>query len=143
MMMFRTPAALLFFALGASAAPRAEPMQVAVQQITKRDVWVPPIIEPSSGTVWQTDTDVTVTWDTSNPPQDISNPQGTILLGFYLANGTGGENLDVDHPLAQGFLLTDGEVTFPLPSTIEPGYNYIIALIGDSGNVSPEFTIEN
>jgi hypothetical protein len=62
MMMFRTPAALLFFALGASAAPRAEPMQVAVQQITKRDVWVPPITEPTAATTWQTGTTVTVTW---------------------------------------------------------------------------------
>jgi hypothetical protein len=143
MMMFRTPAALLFFALGASAAPRAEPMQVAVQQITRRDVWAPPITEPSAGTIWQTDTDVTVTWDTSGEPQDVTNPTGTILLGFYLANGTGGENLDVDHPLASGFPLTDGQVTFEVPSTIEPGNNYIIALFGDSGNVSPQFTIEN
>jgi hypothetical protein len=141
MMMFPIPAALLFFALGASAAPKAEPMQVSVQQIARRDVWVPPIEEPTSQTTWYTGTQATVTWDASDPPQQISNPKGTILLGFLLANGTGGENLDVEHPLAQGFDLIDGEVSFGVPSNIEPGTNYIIALIGDSGNISPQFTI--
>jgi hypothetical protein len=175
MMMFPIPAALLFFALGASAAPKAEPMQVSVQQIARRDVWVPPIEEPTSQTTWYTGTQATVTWyvwtwgahkaswwrepdhlacicrDASDPPQQISNPKGTILLGFLLANGTGGENLDVgqslpagayifrrlmiyvmlvfvsEHPLAQGFDLIDGEVSFGVPSNIEPGTNYIIA----------------
>jgi hypothetical protein len=32
-----------------------------------------------------------------------------------------------DHPLAQGFDLIDGEVSFGVPSNIEPGTNYIIA----------------
>jgi hypothetical protein len=127
MMMFRIPAALLFFALGASAAPRAEPMQVAVQQITRRDVWVPPITEPdqlerfgkltrmspSHGTYGlgeftkrHSGVELTISFDvrrdTSDPPQEVTNPKGTILLGFYLANGTGGENLDIGQSLPAG-----------------------------------------
>jgi len=116
-------------------------MQIAVQQISKRDVWVPPVTEPTSDTIWQIGTTATVTWDASDPPQEITNPEGTLLLGFLLPNGTGGENLDVDNPLAQKFPLADGEVSFQVPS-VDPGCHYIVALIGDSGNISPQFTIE-
>lgn len=59
MMMFRLPTALFFFALGASAAPG---VQVAVQPITKRDVWAPPITDPTAQTVWYLGDTVTVEW---------------------------------------------------------------------------------
>lgn len=58
-MLFRIPTALLFFALGASAAPG---VQVAVQPIMKRDVWAPPVTDPTAQTTWYTGMDVTVTW---------------------------------------------------------------------------------
>ena len=32
-----------------------------------------------------------------------------------------------DNPLAQNFPLTDGEVSFDVPTSITPGCNYIIA----------------
>jgi hypothetical protein len=47
--------ALLFSALAylVSAAPIA---------LTNRDVWAPPIIQPTSGTVWVVGEQVVVTW---------------------------------------------------------------------------------
>ncbi|KAF8262565.1 hypothetical protein EI94DRAFT_1688015 [Lactarius quietus] len=144
MMMFRIPAALLLLTFGASAAPalRFEPQQIAVQPQGKREVWAPPILCPTSGTVWQTGSTVTVTWNTSTRPPQVSNPTGTLLLGYLLPGGQGGENLDVDNPLANNFPLDAGEIDFEVPD-VDPMTTYIVALIGDSGNISPEFTIEN
>jgi hypothetical protein len=86
--------------------------------------------------------------DTSNPPAQITNPQGTLVLGHLNSDGSGGENLDLgqlagldmlrihsidpyasialDNPLAQGFDLHDGSVTFDVPD-VEPNNNYIVA----------------
>jgi hypothetical protein len=33
--------------------------------------------------------------DTSKPPAQVTNPEGTLLLGYQLSDGSGGENLDV------------------------------------------------
>ena len=33
--------------------------------------------------------------DTSNPPAQVTNPIGTILLGHVNADGSGGENLNI------------------------------------------------
>jgi hypothetical protein len=63
------------------------------------------------------------------------------MLGYLLSDGAGGENLDVDHPLAQDFPLDAGKVKFVVPP-VKPRHNYVIALFGDSGNISPKFTIE-
>lgn len=66
-----------------------------------------------------------------------------------------------DHPLAQGFDLRSGSVSVTVPATTEAGADYAIVrkcyaqtrrvndiyseslhlVFGDSGNVSPEFTI--
>jgi hypothetical protein len=64
MMIFHIPAVfvLLFLAFGASAAPGVVPVQIAVQQQSKRELWVPPILSPHKGTVWHTGESVTVTW---------------------------------------------------------------------------------
>ncbi|KAI9465059.1 hypothetical protein BJY52DRAFT_761773 [Lactarius psammicola] len=140
MMIFRIPAVLLFLALGASAAPAVEPLQVTVQE-SKRDVWAPPIINPHKGTIWHIGSTATVSWNTSTRPMQVTNPTGTLLLGYLRSDGEGGENLDVDHPLAQGFPLNAGKVKFVVPR-VKPRHNYIVALIGDSGNISPKFTIE-
>jgi hypothetical protein len=90
MMMFKFPAALLFFALGVSAAPT--PRSVNLSQ---RDVWAPPVTSPDASTVWTVGSTVTATWDTSTRPVNVTNPSGTLLLGYFLPNGEGGENLDV------------------------------------------------
>ncbi|CAL1712674.1 unnamed protein product [Somion occarium] len=99
-----------------------------------RDVFVPPITLPKEGTVWKVGTKQNVTWDTSDAPTQITNPIGRIILSK-------GGLLDLDNPLADGFdiLLGEFEVTVP---DVEPADDYAIVLFGDSGNASPQFTIE-
>jgi hypothetical protein len=46
-----------------------------------------------------------------------------------------------DHPLAEGFDIRDGHRTIRVPD-VPPRNNYIVVVMGDSGNRSPEFTIE-
>ncbi|EIN12953.1 hypothetical protein PUNSTDRAFT_19047, partial [Punctularia strigosozonata HHB-11173 SS5] len=101
----------------------------------------PPITSPTTGTVWTVGQTVTVTWDTSElpPPQNITNISGKILLGF-LDDGDDSEHLDVDSPLAQGFNITTGSVQLTVPN-VPAKDDYIIVLFGDSGNLSPKFTI--
>ncbi|KAI9508332.1 hypothetical protein F5148DRAFT_1013746 [Russula earlei] len=135
MMIPNFSATLLFMILGVSAAPTPIPLR-----IWERDVWAPPITQPDSTTVWTIGTNVTATWDMSTRPADVTNPNGVLLLGHLEPDGQGGENLDVDHPLANGFLLDDGQVTFQVPN-VQPNTNYIVALIGSSGNISPQFQI--
>jgi len=106
-----------------------------------RDVWAPEITEPDSETVWLAGELVTVTWDTSDPPQNPTGTKGKLLLGRLEDNGDDeDEHLDVAHPLAYGFDMTDGKVRVRVPN-VEPGNDYIVVLIGDSGNRSPLFTI--
>ncbi|KAN0118575.1 hypothetical protein V8E52_004998 [Russula decolorans] len=136
-MIFKTPLALLFslaISMSASAAP------VVFSSVSERDVWAPRVTIPNSQTDWKVGSSQTVTWDTSNPPSQVTNPVGTLLLGYLNPDGSGGENLDVDHPLAQNFQLDAGSVTVTVP-TVDPKDSYIVVLIGDSGNASEEFTI--
>ncbi|KAI0289182.1 hypothetical protein BC826DRAFT_1161453, partial [Russula brevipes] len=56
MMMFKFPTALLFFALGVSAAPTLRSVN-----LSQRDVWAPPVTSPDASTVWTVGSDVTVT----------------------------------------------------------------------------------
>jgi hypothetical protein len=136
-MIFKTPLALLFslaISMSASAAP------VVFSSVSERDVWAPRVTIPNSQTDWKVGSSQTVTWDTSNPPSQVTNPVGTLLLGYLNPDGSGGENLDVDHPLAQNFQLDAGSVTVTVP-TVVPKDSYIVVLIGDSGNASEEFTI--
>ncbi|KIY45186.1 hypothetical protein FISHEDRAFT_5943, partial [Fistulina hepatica ATCC 64428] len=105
--------------------------------ISKRDVWDPPITYPTTGTIWDVGSTYTVTWDTSDPPSQVTNYNGELLLG-YLEDGS--ENLMVGDPLAQNFNLTDGSVDITVPD-VATRDDYIVVLLGDSGNASPEFTI--
>lgn len=70
-------------------------------------------------------------------------------------------SLCLDHPLADGFRLDKGKVSFKVPQ-VKPNSNYIVirafhiphlsllrrsllalrAVMGDSGNASPQFTIK-
>lgn len=107
---------------------------------TTQDVISPPILEPNASSIWTIGSQQIVTWNTTgipSNPSEITNTIGEIVLGF---NSSDGENLDLNNTLAQGFLLTDGNVSITVPN-VTVGNNYIIALIGDSGNTSPPFTI--
>ncbi|KAI0820046.1 hypothetical protein BC628DRAFT_1423242 [Trametes gibbosa] len=127
--MFSNKFATMFTALvAAAAAVSAAPS----------DVIRPPITAPKAGDVWKTGSTQLVTWDTSN----IVNPTGetgVILLGT-LSNGD--EDLDTSNPLAVGFAISAGAVNVTVPA-VAAGDDYIVALFGDSGNISPAFTITN
>lgn len=104
-----------------------------------RDVAVPPVTEPTESTVWVVGTTQTVKWDISDlpPRENISNPLGKVVLGFLTDDSY---NLSIDSPLAEGFDILDGKVDITVPQ-VESKDNYIVAVIGNSGNISPMFRI--
>ena len=72
---------------------------VGAAPLAVRDVYVPPVTYPSIGTIWKIGASHNVTWyvtqpraesgslsdpfdnrDNSNPPQEITNPDGVIYL---------------------------------------------------------------
>ncbi|KAI0668691.1 hypothetical protein C8Q78DRAFT_932206, partial [Trametes maxima] len=109
----------------AAALPAAE--------LDKRDIFVPPVLDPHAGTVWLRGERRNVTWDISDPPVNITNKFGQIRLRK-------GE-LTTPLILADGFdiLLGSIEVTVPW---VEEGTDYSILLLGDSGNFGQQFTIK-
>ncbi|KAI5119403.1 hypothetical protein M0805_005946 [Coniferiporia weirii] len=107
----------------------------------RRDVADPPVTTPNSTTVWVVGETQTVVWDTSNLPSQITNTNGTVLLGF-INDTTSGEHLMTGSPLATGFDIRSGSVNIVVPD-VEPRTDYIVALLGDSGNISGLFTIKN
>ncbi|KAJ7245029.1 hypothetical protein B0H12DRAFT_1128339 [Mycena haematopus] len=122
------------------------PCQVGLGQVplglktpSRRGVYSPPITSPDASTTWARESTVTVTWSTAAIPQSITNPTGRLLLG-YLNPGSSNEHLDLGHPLAEGFDIRDGNRTIRVPD-VPPRDNYIVVLIGSSGNRSPEFKI--
>ncbi|KAH9928456.1 uncharacterized protein BXZ73DRAFT_102299 [Epithele typhae] len=108
-------------ALGSSAIPAVE----------KRDIWSPPVTYPHTGTVWTSGQRHNVTWNTANPPANVSNG-ATILLRL---TGT-----PMPVILAQNFDLHAGRVEVTVP-WVQTRNDYEVVLLGDSGNVSPAFTI--
>ncbi|KZT27405.1 hypothetical protein NEOLEDRAFT_1026610, partial [Neolentinus lepideus HHB14362 ss-1] len=107
--------------------------------LAARDIWDPPVTSPTGGTVWNVGETQTVTWDTSSPPSVVTSYNGQLVLG-YLDPNSPGEHLTLGIPLASGFNLTDGKVSFTVPD-VPTRSSYIVVLFGDSGNASPEFTI--
>ncbi|KAK2465759.1 hypothetical protein APHAL10511_002303 [Amanita phalloides] len=107
--------------------------------LTKRDVVDPPVLAPNASTVWYVGTTQTVVWNTTGlPPYNrITNQVGKVILGHL---GGGGLNLMLKNPLAQGFNITQGSVNIIVPN-VPPRTDYLIVLMGDSGNTSPTFTI--
>ncbi|KAK7453223.1 hypothetical protein VKT23_011902 [Stygiomarasmius scandens] len=97
-----------------------------------RDVFVPPITSPTVNNTWPVGSIQTVTWDTSDAPEQITNPIGRILLRHN-------DLSDTNHPIAEGFDILTGAVNVTVPD-VEPG-DYQIVLFGDSGNFSPTFSI--
>ncbi|KAI0313845.1 hypothetical protein OF83DRAFT_495507 [Amylostereum chailletii] len=126
---------------------------VAAAPIEARDIWDPKVLYPHSGTVWKTGSYHNVTWDTSNPPPQVSNG-----AAVYLRKGP---STFIDQPLAQGFDLHTGHVEVQVPTNLTAGTDYRIVcaclisfssehrrthsgsftVFGDSGNWGPEFTI--
>ncbi|KAJ3926537.1 MAG: hypothetical protein NXY57DRAFT_716296 [Lentinula lateritia] len=103
--------------------------------LAARDVYIPHITAPTASTVWRCGQTVNVTWDSSNRPKDVTNPEGMVLLRK--------EGLeDAQHPLASGFNVVDfHSISFKIPR-VPRRDDYQIVLFGDSGNFSPKFTIE-
>ncbi|KII88215.1 hypothetical protein PLICRDRAFT_41362 [Plicaturopsis crispa FD-325 SS-3] len=99
------------------------------------DVFVPPITYPHAGTQWYRGQTHNVTWDTSNAPVNITNKYGIINL--IRAN-----NATDPIQLAQGFDILLGRIEVQVPDYIEPRSDYELVLFGDSGNISPEFSID-
>jgi len=117
---------LVFFTVALMSFVGAAPLAV-------RDVYVPPITYPHAGAVWKIGSSHNVTWDNSNPPQEITNPDGVIVLrkGDRTTNTI----------LASDFKVVSGHVMVQVPK-VQPGKDYSLVLFGDSGNFSPQFTIE-
>ncbi|KAI0807970.1 hypothetical protein C8Q74DRAFT_1363411 [Fomes fomentarius] len=115
----------------ALAACAAQTALASVARATN-DVFVPPILDPHAGTVWNKDETRTVTWDVSNAPQNITNSKGIIIL----AKG----GIATPLVLANDFDILLGKIDVKVPWVI-PDDDYSVKLIGDSGNLSPEFTI--
>ncbi|KAJ3806093.1 hypothetical protein EV368DRAFT_87781 [Lentinula lateritia] len=103
--------------------------------LAARLVYVPHITAPNAKSVWRCGQTVVVTWDSSNRPKDVTNYKGMVLLRK--------EGLeDAEHPLASGFNVVDlHAISFKVPR-VPRRDDYQIVLFGDSGNFSPEFTIE-
>ncbi|KAF8735202.1 hypothetical protein AX14_002556 [Amanita brunnescens Koide BX004] len=107
---------------------------VTAAPVVNRDVYVPPVIYPNYGTVWKAGSTHNVTWDTSDPPLQITNKLGRIVLSKHGL-------LLLDTPLAIGFNILHGRQEVTIPADAEPGTDYAIVLFGDSGNYGETFTI--
>ncbi|GJJ07161.1 hypothetical protein Clacol_001361 [Clathrus columnatus] len=101
--------------------------------VQTRDIFDPPVLVPNANTVWQAGSTQTVFWDASNPPKSISNLASIVLR---LSS-----DINFSAKLASGFSLLTGNQTIQLPSDLQTAEDYFVILFGDSGNVSPDFTI--
>ncbi|KAJ7227733.1 hypothetical protein B0H12DRAFT_1205231 [Mycena haematopus] len=118
----------IFTFLAAIAAPTV----VRAMPFESRDVYTPPVLYPHDGTVWYVGQRHNVTWDNSDPPVNITNKIGRIMLR------KGGLTTPVI--LADNFSILLGRIEVTVP-WVEDGSDYQIVLFGDSGNFSPDFTI--
>jgi len=128
----------LLTALALVSLTTASPAPAAIRR-SEDIVFSPTVLTPKEGTSWQVGTKLLVTWD-STIPQGGEKNTGTIVLGFD--NGTGSENLDYEHPLASGFLLSSGSQNVTVPD-VPLRSTYYVVLFGDSTNKSPNFTIHH
>ncbi|KAJ7034418.1 hypothetical protein C8F04DRAFT_573378 [Mycena alexandri] len=105
---------------------------VQATPLAPRDVYVPPILYPHAGTVWSVGQRHNVTWDNTNPPVNITNKVGRIMLRK--------SGLTTPVILAENFSILLGRIEVTVPWVID-GTDYQLVLFGDSGNFSPDFTI--
>jgi hypothetical protein len=104
----------------------------------------PKITTPNSSTKWRAGESYTVKWDTTYNDGTSEQPipdtyTGTIKLG-YLEGDDPNEHLNWD--LASGFKLNSGAQSVTLPADLTTKREYIVILMGDSGNASPKFFIQ-
>ncbi|KAJ7596074.1 hypothetical protein C8J56DRAFT_884203 [Mycena floridula] len=118
---------LLLGGLGYLTTANAFPLE-------QRDVFVPPVTYPHANAVWKVGEHHHVTWDASNPPKQITNGQGLIMLRKA--------GLATPLILANGFDILLGKIEVTVPFVLN-GSDYQIILFGDSGNFSPTFTISS
>ncbi|KIY71196.1 hypothetical protein CYLTODRAFT_328311, partial [Cylindrobasidium torrendii FP15055 ss-10] len=97
----------------------------------------PRITYPIAGSTWISGEMTTVTWDTTDAPVNITNPNGRVVLG---QKTTGDDSEHLGEVLAENFSILDGNISFTIPNVPESD-DYIIVLFGDSGNASPKFNI--
>jgi len=131
---------VLLTALALVSSTTALPVALAPDAIRRSEdiVYSPPIKSPSQGTVWKVGSKQVVTWDASSIPAGAEGNKGTIMLGYD--DNTGSEHLYYKHPLADGFPLTAGQQSITVPN-VPKKTTYIVAVLGDSGNISQKFTI--
>ncbi|KAL4243041.1 hypothetical protein ABKN59_010919 [Abortiporus biennis] len=110
--------------------------------LNEKDVFVPPVTAPVEGAVWKSVLCIPyqsvadrspISRDTSSAPVNITNSVGFILLR---SNG-----ITTPVLLADNFSILQGQVEVTVPSVLTRD-DYSIVLFGDSGNFSPDFTIE-
>ncbi|KAI0278291.1 hypothetical protein BGY98DRAFT_917224 [Russula aff. rugulosa BPL654] len=132
--------AVLLTALALVSSTTASPLAVTPDASRRSEdiVYSPPITSPSQGAVWKIGSKQLVTWDNSSIPAGAERNTGTIMLGYD--DNTGSEHLDYQHLLADGFLLMAGQQYITVPKVTKRS-TYIVAVFGDSGNVSQKFTI--
>jgi len=119
---------LISNAFSATASPSPSP-----SVLQKRDAFVPPITYPTNTTVWNNGEMHNVTWDISQAPVNI-----TDRFGGRIQLRAGGLTTSV--VLADNFDILLGTYPVTVPWVIT-GDDYQLVLFGDSGNFSPEFTI--
>lgn len=108
--------------------------------LSKRDVVSPPILKPDASSVWPIGTSQEVVWDITGLPasdEQITNRFGRIILGRDTGDSL---NLDIENPLASGFSIRLGRINVTVPN-VPPRNDYLIVLMGNSGNTSPSFAI--
>ncbi|KAA1469220.1 hypothetical protein DENSPDRAFT_592817 [Dentipellis sp. KUC8613] len=105
----------------------------AAVPLSRRDVYAPRVTYPHNGTVWTVGERHNVTWDTSDAPQNITNPIGKIKLGR--------DNIIFPITLASNFSVLDGHIEVTVPNVDSGDYNLVF--FGDSGDDSEVFTITN
>ncbi|KAI9033620.1 hypothetical protein CLU79DRAFT_806938 [Phycomyces nitens] len=100
----------------------------------------PHITVPNANTVWEAGESYDVTWNSiiDGTPIDPSL-NGTIKLGYLEGDDI---NEHLFWTLASGFPLSTGSQSVVLPDSLVTRSSYIIVLMGDSGNASPQFTIK-
>ncbi|KAI8982930.1 hypothetical protein BD414DRAFT_537940 [Trametes punicea] len=120
------------FVLGLLGAFSQLAAATPVAKMEKRDVFTPEVLYPHAGTVWYKGQIHNVTWDVSDPPVNITNKIGRILL----------RKGDTITPLIlqEGFDILLGRIEVTVP-WVEQGDDYSINLFGDSSDFSAEFTI--
>ncbi|KAH9900764.1 hypothetical protein C8Q73DRAFT_832356 [Cubamyces lactineus] len=105
---------------------------IPVAEMEKRDIFDPTVLYPHAGTVWYRGQTHNVTWDVSDPPVNITNKIGKIMLRKGL--------IPTPLILADGFDILLGRIEVTVPWVLT-GDDYSIVLYGDSGNFGQQFTI--